>query len=99
MDDEYPQMNFQIEKKTFKDTFGKTERRSKSIMNGSSDLFKTTMKSKVIDSKEPFLNIEVNIDDRNRVEKLEIFSNDDPNTVAELFCQKYGMIINYIRFN
>ncbi len=39
---------------------------------------------------DPLLYIDVNIDDSNRVEKLEIYSNDDPIQVAENFCKKYG---------
>jgi hypothetical protein len=88
-------MNFHIEKRFNKDTIeiqNKSEKRNKSAMNRS-DFFKT-MKDK---AKEPLLNIEVNIDDHNRVEKLEIYSNDDPILVADKFCHKYGKILFLIK--
>jgi len=42
-------------------------------------------------NQEVLLNIEVNIDDSERVEKLEIYPNDDPLTVVEAFCKKFGL--------
>ena len=49
-------------------------------------------KNTVTTTQEALLNIEVNIDDTNRIEKLEIYPNDDPIQVAETFCSKYGKI-------
>jgi hypothetical protein len=91
LDDALPNMNFQIEKRFNKETIenqNKSEKRKKSAMN-TSDFFKTTNTK----AREPLLNIEVNIDDHNRVEKLEIYSEDDPILVADKFCHKYGKIL------
>jgi hypothetical protein len=93
-----PSWNFEIEKKTFKDTIeiqNKTERRTKSSMTRA-DFLKTIKAKTTGQNREPLLNIEVNIDDTNRVEKLEIYSNDDPMLVADQFCSKYGKIKQYI---
>jgi len=41
--------------------------------------------------KDVLLNIEVNIDDTNRVEKLEIYPSDDPMTVVNSFCKRFEL--------
>lgn len=73
------------------------ERRTRSTVTRAD--FNKTLKNKSIrNQREPLLNIEVNIDDNNTVEKLEIYSTDNPMTVAENFCRKYGMNIYIIYF-
>jgi hypothetical protein len=89
-------MTFEIEKRTFKDnidSMNRSERRNNSSGN-KNDYMKTVVGGKSVikqtTTREPILNIEVNIDDNNRIEKLEIYPNDDPMNVADEFCTKYG---------
>jgi len=88
-------MTFEIEKRTFKDnidSMNRSERRNNSS-GKKSDFMKTVVGGKSVikqTTREPILNIEVNIDDNNRIEKLEIYPNDDAMNVADEFCSKYG---------
>lgn len=82
-----PTMRFDIEKKTFKDTFNTFESRNKANTFNSTRDTKRTEKQKPV----PLLNIEVNIDDNNQIVKLEIFPGDDPIKIAEDFCSKHGL--------
>ncbi len=95
VDEDYPSMTFEIEKRTFKDnidSMNRSERRNNSS-GKKSDFMKTVVGGKSVikqTTREPILNIEVNIDDNNRIEKLEIYPNDDAMNVADEFCSKYG---------
>jgi len=48
--------------------------------------------------REPLFNVEVNIDDNYRTERLEIYADDDPSKLAQSFSRKYGngLLIYYI---
>ena len=48
--------------------------------------FKTTA-----GNEETLLSIDVNIDDTNKIEKLEIFPSDDPYAVVNAFCRIHGI--------
>ena len=97
VDEDYPSMTFEIEKRTFKDnidSMNRSERRNNSS-GKKSDFMKTVVGGKSVikqTTREPILNIEVNIDDNNRIEKLEIYPNDDAMNVADEFCSKYGTL-------
>jgi len=97
VDEDYPSMTFEIEKRTFKDnidSMNRSERRNNSSEK-KSDFMKTVVGGKSVikqTTREPILNIEVNIDDNNRIEKLEIYPNDDAMNVADEFCSKYGTL-------
>ena len=43
------------------------------------------------DGIAPLLKVEVNIDDNNKIEKLEIYPGDDPVKITEDFCEKHGL--------
>jgi len=98
-DEELVSMKFGLEKKTYKDSIdihSKQEKKSPSHnVNMSRDNFNKTVKFNKTNgtnsNQEPLLSIEVNIDDSNRLEKLEIYPNDDPLLAAETFCRKYGL--------
>jgi hypothetical protein len=98
-EEELPTWSFGIEKKTYKDTItimnstNKEDRQARTTVSRR-DFDKTfKFKDSVRSHQEPLLNIEVNIDDNNRVEKLEIYPNDDPIRVANSFSKKYGKFI------
>jgi len=82
-----------LRKKTNKDTIenqNKTEPK-KTNQNVSRREFGNTIKFKGTASNEEILiSLDVNID-YNRVEKLEIYPNDDPVTVVNSFCKKYSL--------
>jgi hypothetical protein len=88
-DEELPSFNHSIERKFHKDTIDSFNRSQIMKTETKSDFFKTFRNTRT-SFGEPLLNIEVNIDDKNTVEKLEIFANDDPVMVAKNFCEKYG---------
>ena len=89
-EEELPNFNHSLEKRFFKDTI-ESMNKSQSIKTESkSDFFKTFRNTRT-SLREPLLKIEVNIDDKNGVEKLEIFAEDDPLIVAKDFCEKYGI--------
>ena len=43
------------------------------------------------DEIAPLLKVEVNIDDNNKIVKLEIYPGDDPIKITEDFCAKHGL--------
>ena len=95
IDEELPSWNFSIERRFFNDTIEmetqmKTE--FKNNMTFTKEDFNRTVRHNKTNrlSREPLLKIEVNLDENNRVQKLEIYSNDDPSRVAENFAKKYG---------
>lgn len=93
LEEELPAWDFTIERRTNKDTIemiSRPERRTKSVVTRR-DFGKTLKNKSHRNRRDPLLNIEVNIDDNNRVEKLEIYSNDDPMQVADTFCATYGL--------
>lgn len=100
IEEDLPHWDFSLEKKTYKDTIEMAQapdRRTKSNVTRAD--FNKTMKfggSRRIDKSEPLLNIEVNIDDSNSIQKLEIYSNDDPTVVVGNFCKKYGKVFSLI---
>jgi hypothetical protein len=90
-EEELPEMVFNLEKKSNKETFDNFDKKEKGIKGNisRSDFNKTVqVKSSVND---PLLNIEVNIDDNNKIEKLEIYKGDDPIKISENFCKKHGL--------
>lgn len=99
---ELPGWQFGMEKKTYKDSIEISTMKAKKSENpnitrdGKIEFilgFSHTMRKKTGSSQkeEPLLNIEVNIDNKNRVERLQVFPNDDPNQVAEDFCSKFSL--------
>ncbi len=91
-DEELPTWNHALERKFHKDTLENFNVTQSSKSDTRSDFLKTFRHTKT-SLREPLLNIEVNIDDKNGVEKLEIYADDDPMLVAKDFCEKYGMCI------
>ena len=91
-----PQWRFEIEKKTFRDPIeiavndrggsNKSDTVSRRDFNKTIKFDKNSRRI-----KEPLFNVEVNIDDNYRTERLEIFADDDPSKLAESFTRKYGM--------
>jgi hypothetical protein len=95
VDEDYPSMTFEIEKRTYKDNIDVMNRSERITQSNATknEFMKTVVGGKSVikqTTREPLLNIEVNIDDNNRIEKLEIYPNDDPMHVADEFCSKYG---------
>jgi len=96
-EEELPGMNFHLEKKYHKETIDTTLKKEKKIAVNQNNItrpdFKKTMKNTkaTTQNQEVLLNIEVNIDDSNRVEKLEIYPSDDPLAVVDSFCKKFGL--------
>jgi hypothetical protein len=94
--EELPHWRFEIEKKTYRDPIetAVSERGGSSKYGAVSrrDFNKTIkLKNTSKKTKEPLFNVEVNIDDNYRTEKLEIFADDDPAKLSESFSRKYGM--------
>jgi hypothetical protein len=99
IEEDLPHWDFSLEKRTYKDTIETLhsfDRRTKSNVTRTD--FNKTMKFKASTRVEPLLNIEVNIDDSNRVQKLQIFPHDDAGVVVENFCKRYGknLILNIL---
>jgi hypothetical protein len=91
---EKPKWRFEIEKKTFKDSIqyavNEPEGSTKNIEISRRDFDKTLkFKNANVRTQEPLFNVEVNIDDNYRTEKLEIYAHDDPAKLAESFGRKY----------
>lgn len=94
--EEFSQWRFEIEKKTFRDPIEiavndrsgshKSDTVSRRDFNKTIKFDKNSRRI-----KEPLFNVEVNIDDNYRTERLEIFADDDPSKLAESFTRKYGM--------
>lgn len=92
-----PNWRFEIEKKTYKDPIELAINQpgnstGKDITISRRDFNKTMKLNNNLTRtvREPLFNVEVNIDDNYRTEKLEIFADDDPAKLAESFSRKYG---------
>jgi len=92
-EEELPCWNFAMERKNHRETIETTNRNEKKAQSNSTrqEFKKTVRETKMEMKREVLLNIEVNIDDSERVEKLEIFPNDNPLVVVEEFCKKFDL--------
>ena len=85
-----PTMRFDIEHKSNKesfDSFKKKRNNYKTITSSTIDGKKGDLKDEIA----PLLKVEVNIDDNNKIVKLEIYPGDDPIKITEDFCAKHGL--------
>lgn len=97
----YKPMVFSIDKKTNKDTFSsysklnsykKTYSDEKKIIQSQSFLDNDDeKKDSQVGNEDVLLRLDVNIDDNNRIEKLEIFKWEDVNQVINKFCHDYDI--------
>ena len=88
--DNLPSMRFYIEAKTNKDSFSNFEQKKRNFKKISKTL-SDEKKEEGKDGIAPLLKVEVNIDDNNKIEKLEIYPGDDPVKITEDFCEKHGL--------
>jgi len=91
-EEDLPLWHFGIERKNHRESIELSNRKEKnySVNTQTRSSFKQTNKTKQ-NAKNVLLNIEVNIDDSNRIEKLEICQNDDPMSVVDAFCTKFNL--------
>jgi hypothetical protein len=97
----YKSMVFSIDKKTNKDTFSsyskvnsskKTYSEEKKIIQSQSFLDNDDIqKESQVGNDDVLLRLDVNIDDNNRIEKLEIFKWEDVNEVINKFCNDFDI--------